>query len=551
MSPNVIRWLLWLSLAFIVVATGYPLVILLGQSIFPDLLGGSLDGAFSAWRRIFQTPDLITMLRNTVAWAVAVTLLSWVFGIPCGYWLARARLRFKLWLRLSVLAPIMTPPYIMALAYILIMQDGGFAVRLIESLPEGIRFWFFSFWGVTTVMALASFGYVALAVEATLGSIPRRLELAADMVGARRWQTFRSVILPLMLPAVLNSGLLVMLEALSNFGVPAVLGTRANLPLLPAEIFFLVTSWPVDLALATSLSSLLCLVALISLYGSRWLTARRGEMKFRASGANLVRPGRWTRLIILAWFGALFFFSTLLPYSAMILTSLADRWQGRWPSLTLDHYLSLFSPGSRSFDALLTSLGLSIGAATLCILIGSLIAYATVFGRGWLKNLVEGLATLPRVAPKIVIAVGLILAWNAPWVGINIYNTVWMLLLAYVVIYITDALNYSNASLRNLNRSLEQAAEIAGAGPLRILLTVVLPHLRPALTAAWVTTFIVCMRELVASLLLLPPGVDTTATFIFNQFEQGDVSEAMAMATVTILLSTVVLVVFQARRPRD
>ncbi len=551
MSPGAIRWLLWLALLFIVAATGYPLVILFAQSIFPELLGGSLDGAFSAWRRIFETPDLVAMLRNTVAWAAAVTVASWIFGIPCGYWLARTRLKGKLWLRLSLLAPIMTPPYIMALAYILIMQEGGFAVRLFEGMPQGLRFWFFSFWGVTTVMALASFGYVALAVEATLGSIPRRLELAADMVGARRWQTLRSVVLPLMLPAILNSGLLVMLEALSNFGVPAVLGTRANLPLLPAEIFFLVTSWPIDLALATSLSSLLCLVALISLYGSRWLAARRGEMKLRSGGAGLIEPTRWGRIGIHAWFVTLFFFSTLLPYAAMVLTSLADGWRGRWPTLTLDHYIELFAPGSRSFDALMTSLGLSVGAATICIVVGALIAYATVFGQGVLRHLLEGLATLPRVVPKIVIAVGLILAWNAPWVGLNIYNTVWMLLLAYVVIYITDALNYSNAALRNLNRNLEHAAEVAGAGPLRVLWSVVLPHLKPALLAAWVTTFIVCMRELVASILLLPPGVDTTATFIFNQFEQGDVSEAMAMATVTILLSTVVLVVFQWRRPRD
>ncbi len=548
MSPRVVQALLWLALGFILVATGYPLAILLAQSVFPELLGGSFDGAFSAWRAIFATPELGSMLVNTLLWALAVTFLSWVFGIPCGYWLARVELRGKLWLRLSLLAPIMTPPYIMALSYILIMQDGGFALRLIDGFPEAFRFWFFSFWGVTTVMALASFGYVALAVEATLGSIPRRLELAADMVGASRFQTLRHVLLPLMLPAILNSGLLVLLEALSNFGVPAVLGTRANLPLLPAEIFFLVTAWPIDLALATSLSSLLCLAALVALYGSRWLVARRAELKLRGSETGLARPGRLAVCGIWTWFMALLLLSTVLPYAAMILTSLADQWQGAWPSLTIDHYRALFAPGSRGFSALMTSLGLSLGAATICVVVGSLIAYATVFGRGMVRHLVDGLATLPRVVPKIVIAVGLILAWNAPWVGIDIYNTIWMLLLAYVVIYITDALNYANAGLKTLNRNLERAAEVAGARPGRVVWSVVLPHLRPALLAAWITTFIVCMRELVASILLLPPGVDTSATFIFNQFEQGDVAEAMAMATVTIGLSTVVLIAFQQSR---
>ena len=551
MSPRVVQALLWLALGFILLVTGYPVLLLFAQSVFPEILGGSLEGGFSAWRRIFETPDLLRMIVTTLLWAGSVTLLSWLMGIPCGYWLARYRFRGKMLARLSLLAPIMTPPYILALAYILVMQDAGFATRIFEAFPVGIRHWFFSFWGVTTVMALSSFGYVALAIEASLGSIPRRLEVAADLLGARRWQTLRHVLFPLLLPAILNSGLLVLLEALSNFGVPAVLASRANLPLLPAEIFFLITAWPADLALATSLSSLLCLFALVALYGSRLLSKIRGEMRLRGSASPLSRPGPAMRLFIAFWFGALFVFSTALPYAAMVLTSLADQWQGAWPSLTLAHYRELFAPGSRGFGALMTSLGLSTAAATLCVVIGPLIAYATLFGRGWLRPVVDGLATLPRVVPKIVVAVGLILAWNAPWVPFDLYNTVWMLLLAYVVIYVTDALNYSNAGLRTLNRNLERAAELAGARPGQVLLRVVLPHLRPVLIAAWLTTFIVCMRELVASILLLPPGRDTTATFIFNQFEQGDVAVAMAMATVTIGLSTVVLLIFQFRRPAD
>ena len=155
---------------------------------------------------------------------------------------------------------------------------------------------------------------------------------------------------------------------------------------------------------------------------------------------------------------------------------------------------------------------------------------------------------LPRVIPKIVMAVALILAWNAPWIPINVYNTVWMLLLAYVAIYITDALNYANAQLSGIGSNLERAAALMGASRWTVFARIVLPQLKPALLAAWLTTFIVCMRELVASILLLPPGVDTSATFIFNQFEQGDIGLAMAMATLTIVLSMLVMAVVQRRR---
>ena len=530
------------------IATGYPLAILFLQSVFPQILGGSLEGFLDAYRRIGETPDMLVLIRNSLAWAGATTVVAWLFGIPCGYLLARTNLPGKLWARLSLLVPIMTPPYIAALSYILVMQAGGFGDTLVGGLPEGLRAWFFSFWGVTLVMALSSFGYVALAVEATLSGIPRRFEDAATLLGASWGQTARRILLPLLLPAVFNSGLLVFLEALSNFGVPAVLGTRSNLPLLPAEIFYLVTSWPVDLALATSLSSLLCLFALFTLYGSRWLAGVLGAGEYRPGQASITPLSVGQRWLAWAFIGTLFVLSSVVPYAAMVLTSLAQTWGVGWPTLTLAHYTEIFAFGSRGLQALWTSLWLSITAATLCIAIGGYIAYVNVRASGWAQRFLDGLATLPRVIPKIVMAVALILAWNAPWVRIDIYNTVAMLLLAYVVIYITDALNYSNSTLRAMSVNLENAAAVLGASRFTIFTRVVLPRLKPALLAAWLTTFIVCMRELVASILLLPPGTDTTATFIFNQFEQGDLSVAMAMATVTIMLSTIVLVLFTLRR---
>ncbi|MCC5807131.1 MAG: iron ABC transporter permease [Opitutales bacterium] len=539
---------LLLCAAFFLAATGYPLALLLLQSVFPGFLGGRWDGFLDPYRRMLATPDIVRMLWNSLAWAGSVTVVSWVFGIPCGYLLARTDLPGKLWARLTLLVPIMTPPYIAALSYILIMQEGGFADIVLGGVPGGARALFFSFWGVTLVMALSSYGYVALAVEASLRSLPTRLEDAAAVLGADWRARARHILLPLLLPAILNSGLLVFLEALSNFGVPAVLGTRSNLPLLPAEIFYLVTSWPVDLPLATSLSSLLCLFALVSLYASRWLGARGGRAAHRPGVSRLVRLKRgWT---VAGWcfFGGLFAAAAVLPYTAMVLTSLAERWGGGFPGLTLRHYAALFEPGSRGMGALATSAGLSFAAATTCVFVGGYVAYVSVRAEGPLQKVVDGLALLPRVLPKIVMAVALILAWNAPWVRIDVYNTVWMLLLAYVVIYITDALNYANASLRSVDERLENAAAVLGASPLTVFRRIVLPQLRPALVAAWLTTFIVCMRELVASILLLPPGVDTTATFIFNQFEQGDISAAMAMATVTILVSSAVLIAFQMKQ---
>ncbi len=537
----------FLSILFLAIAAGYPLALLLLQSVFPRFLGGDWSDAFAPYRALAQADDLGRLLFNSLSWAGATTLTAWCLGLPCGFLLARTRLPGKAIARLTLLAPMMTPPYIAALSYILIFQPAGFADRLLV-LPESLRRWFFCFSGVTLVMALSTFGYVALATEAGLRAISQRLELAAVQLGASRRRVFLTVVLPLLLPALLNAGVLVFLDALSNFGVPAVLGSRANLALLPAEIYHLLTSWPVNVPLATALSSLLCLFAMISVFTTRWLTRHnhgKGQRAF-APHEHPLRP--WQSLLAWIWIGGLFLLSTLLPYGAMIGMSLIGRWEAGAPLWTTEHYAAIFAADSGGRAALFTSLRLSLGAATVCVGVGGMIAYTAARAQGWVRGCIDTLAVLPRVLPKIVMAVGLILAWNAPWIRVNVYGTVGMLLLAYVVIYITDALNFGAASMAQINRGLETAAEQLGAGRLRIFVQVVLPQLGPALAAAWLTTFIVCMRELVASLLLLPPGMDTTATFVFNQFEQGDVAAAMAMATVTIGLTTLVLIPVQIVR---
>jgi len=528
------------AIVFLGLAAGYPLVLLLMQSVFPDW-----SRAFGPFRAMFETEGLPALLRNSLAWAAATTAAAWLMGIPCGYLLARTRLPGKGFARLTLLAPMMTPPYIAALSYILIFQPGGFGDRL-TGVPEGFRASFFSFEGVTLVMALASFGYVALAIEAALISLPPRLEDAGRQLGAPRGMVVRRILFPLLLPAILNSGILVFLDALSNFGVPEVLGSRANLPLLPAEIFHLITSWPINFPLATALSSLLCLFALVSVFTTRWLTRHslaRGQRAFQARQHPL-KP--WQALLAWGWVGGLFALSTLLPYAAMIAMSLIERWEEGRPVWTAARYAEIFAADSAGRDAVFTSLKLSVGAATICVLAGGFIAYVAARSGGWVRKTIDSLAVLPRVLPKIVMAVALILAWNAPWIRVNLYGTIWMLLLAYVVIYISDALSFGAGSMAQMNPGLEHAARQLGAGRARVFAQVALPHLAPALAAAWLTTFIVCMRELVASLLLLPAGVQTTATFVFNQFEQGDISAAMAMATLTIGATTLILLLFQS-----
>lgn len=550
MNPRTARFFLILGLAALFLTIGYPVGVLFVESILPGLIGGAPGRWFEAYTRMWATPGLAEMLWNSLLWGLCTTLGAWLLGIPCGWLLARANMPGKKWARILLLVPLMSPAYINALAYVLAMQPGGFADLLTGGLPEGLRSLFFSFWGVTFVMVLASFGGVALAIEAVLRGIPSRLEDAAATLGAGRAVTFLKIMLPLIAPAVLNSGILVFLDAISNFGVPAVMGPRSNLPLLPAEIYSYATSWPVDLPLATALSVLLCAGAVALLSLGRALLSRHPIGRSRPSPCRETPLGPFGRFLAWGWFLLLFIAGAGIPNGVVIATSLVENWGAggggiRW---TLAHYSRLFTPGSGSFQALATSLTLSALTATVCVLLGALAAYGIHRAPGRLAALLDSLGLLPRMIPRIVTAIAFILAWNAPWVTLEIYNSIWLLALAYFALYQSDALRFADTGMRQIGPNLEQAAALFGAGPVRILRSVILPLLAPGLFAAWMTTFVVCMRDWVASIILLPPGVQTIGSFIFNQFDQGNISQAMAMTTATVVLGSVVLVAMQSRK---
>ena len=230
----------------------------------------------------------------------------------------------------------------------------------------------------------------------------------------------------------------------------------------------------------------------------------------------------------------------------MIIASLVGDWEKPGLGLTLEHYRSLLSSGSTGRSAILTSLWLSTLAATIATAIGAFTAWTIARNGGVAARWLDRVSVLPKVLPKMVMAVALILAWNAPWLPFDVYGTVWMLLVAYVVLYMSDALRFADAGMRAVPANLERAAELAGCTRFGAFVRITLPLLRRSLLAGWITAFIVCMRDLVASVLLLPPGTETIGSFIFNQFEQGRSEEAMAMATLSTIVGGGVLLLVRA-----
>lgn len=540
-------WPVWVGLSAVLLTIGFPVAMLFLQSVFPNIGESSFAEAFRPYLAIAGTDGLVRMWSNSLGCAVLTTLFAWALGLPAGWLMARTNLPGKSLLRVSLLLPVMSPPYLLALAYVLLLNDNGLVDTFVGPLPEILRKGFFGMGGVAFIMGLTSFGTVALLVEASLQNVSTRLEDAARCLGVPPASIFRHITLPLLIPALVNSGVLVFIDTLSNFGIAAILGPRSDLVLLPAVIYEMLTTYPADVPRAAAISSILAVAAVVLVTAARIYIGIRVVANGRVPSGRLTQLNRWAMIGAFGFFALLFFFSSFLPNATVCLMSLIERWQGGNPVFTLKHYTAILQWGSGGMQALTTSAGLSAAAATACAALGGITAYALARYKGRGVSLLDHLSMLPRVLPNLVIAVGFILAWNAPWLPVRIYGTLGILFLAYVAIYQAVAFRFADAGMRQLALRLEQAAACLRASRLSILTRIVFPMLFPSLFVAWISIFVMCLRDWVASIMLLPPGAQTVGSFIFSQFEQGDFAQAMAMSVCTVVLSTVLLVAANLR----
>jgi iron(III) transport system permease protein len=230
-----------------------------------------------------------------------------------------------------------------------------------------------------------------------------------------------------------------------------------------------------------------------------------------------------------------------MPLLAVLATATSRTISGglKLDNLTLDNFAQIFEDPTGGLSALTNSFSLGIATALITGIIGAIAAYLVTQTKVRGRLLIDSLTVLPNAIPGIVVAVGLILAWNLPFLPITPYNTPLILLLAYCCILLPHPVRYATAAFQQIGPNLEAAARVFGAGRLTAFRRIHLPLIGPSLIASMMLVFAVASRELVASVLVAPVGMWTISTYIWRQFEQGSIQLGMAMAFTTILLATV------------
>ncbi|BCB90300.1 hypothetical protein Psuf_076130 [Phytohabitans suffuscus] len=387
---------------------------------------------------------------------------------------------------------------------------------------------------------------VFLLMVAAFRSMDPSLEESALMCGASRWQVFRKITAPLTRPAIIAAVLIMTVRSLESFEVPALLGLQNGIYVFTSRIYFVLRTYPPDLAAAGSLAIGLLVLAMIGVAISH-LAGRSGKTFQTVTGKGFrPRPmelGRWrpvTGAVILLYF----FFTVVAPLCVLLYTSLLKFYQppslDAFRSMTLENYRELLEL-SQAGTALKNSLFLGIASATLVMAGMAVAAWIVVRSRIPGRGLIDQFAFVPLVIPGLVL--GLALSFVYLRSPVPIYGTIFILLIAYCTRYMPYGMRYAVTSMHQISAELEESAQVSGASWWQTFRRVLLPLLSPGLLAGWIYILVVSFRELSSSILLYSPGNEVLSILIFEQYENGQFPVLSALGVVMVLTLVVLVTV--------
>jgi iron(III) transport system permease protein len=515
------------------IATATAAAFLLAFTVLPIvyMLWLSTTGAgLTHYSRLLAEPRQRELLANSLILAAGSAALATLLGAPLGFLLARANLTGKAVFRIALILPLVIPPYILALAWLYVSGPTGIVARLVgEGVVSG---WTYSLAGAVLVLGVSLFPLSMLATEAAALRIEGRLEEAGLLVAPAR-RVFWRITLPLMSPAIAAAALAIFVLALSEFGVPGLLRVRV----FTTEVFTAFAAF-YDFGAATALAVPLLALALVAgvalklVIGDRVLTTRRS-----LNPAPAIHLGRW-RVPTMALLAMIFSLAVLLPLAVLAIETRSMVWLG--------------VAASGSAAAIVNSIALAGAAATVIVSVAVMLGHATARASSVRRGFAEMALLVAFAVPGTVVGVGLIGLWNRQGLAGVVYTSPAIILIAYLARFTPIAILMLAAGARQLPRSSEEAAEIAGAGWGRTFTRIVLPQMRSALVAAWVVSFILAFGELGATVLVAPPGESTLPVRIYTLIANAPPGQvaALALMQAAVVLTVLTLLAFVRLWPR-
>jgi len=538
---------------FVFYLAGIPLVMLLYGSIRSAPIGEpGATYTIQNYVKAYFDREFYLLFWNSLKFAVGTTAISFLIGTYLAWVSERTNTPLKKLFVVMALIPFIIPGILSTIAWILLLSPKIGLINLavkellgLESAPFNV----YSMGGMVWAEAIHLYPLVFLLMSAAFRNMDTSLEEASLSAGSSTFTTFRRITLPLMRPAMFGALLIMFVRGIEAFEVPALIGVPARISVFTTKIFLAIHQFPSDFGLAGSYAVTLLIISTVGvlIYGR---ITRREERYATVTGKGyrprVIDLGPWKYVTCASAF-FIFFLAVLLPVFVLLWSSFIPYYgvpsRELMAKMTLANYKYILNY-PLALTAFKNSFYLSVGSATLVMLLTSVIAWITVKSKLPGRAFLDNMTFIPIAMPGIVLGVSLI--WVYLTLPIPIYGTIWVLLLAYITKFMPYGIRAASASMIQINKELEEASLASGGTWFQTFRKVLLPLLMPGFVAGWIYISIIALRELSTSILLYSYNSTVLSIMAFDLWEGGQYTYVCALGVLMVLL--LVVMAFVARK---
>ena len=543
----------WLLSTILIVAISLTLVPVL--RLFVEGVTDQGAVGLSLAGEVLRQPSTLSALKHSLVTAGFGTLVSVVLGSAFAFLVALTDLRAKAALVFCLMIPMMIPPQITALSWTQIMGPSSVLLKTLGLAPPlGSPQPLYSAQGIILLLGIQHMSIIFLTLRAGLRAIPQEVVEAARISGARGLRTWWQVVMPLTLPSLAAGTAITFVTALGNFGIPAMLGIPAGYATLPTLVYQKLAGMGTSvLAEVSILAMLIGAVAVTGILTQRFFQSRQRVYLVGATSRPLAIPLGAARLPVEVLLWAVVCTILVLPMFGLLATSLVPAYGVplRLDTVTLQAWTEVLLRQPVTTRAFANSFGLAIGAAVVLMLLCLPLAWLMERNPTRLSRLFDSLLDLPYALPGVVLSIAMILLLiKLPFTDATLYGTIWIIFLAYLARFFAVMFRPVQASLKQLDPAMGEAAQSVGASLFQRLRDVIVPLSAPAAAAGAILVFLTAFNELTVSALLWSSGTETLGVVIFNLDDSGEtaMASALAMTIVLVVMALMVLVQLMSRR---
>lgn len=492
----------------------------------------------------FQEPaETFALLLNSLIFAAGSSTFSIVIAIVLAWIAIRTNAPLRGLFELTAILPNVVPALLVSMSWVLLLNPtNGIVNVILEGLFGFKPFNIYSMGGLIWVEGMVTAPLAFLLIAAALRSMDPALEESAKTLGSTEIGLTWRITFPLMRPAILAAWTLNFVRAIESFDTPSIIALPAGIDVFTTKIFReALESFPSNDNLAAAYGVGLLFIALLFVTFYRRMTAkveRYTTVTGKGFRPHTIDLGKWKGLASGAAL-IMLFFMVVVPLLTLLLISLLPYYHtptwGTFQKLTLKHWVDLYHQ-ERVVKAVWASVRLAVFGATACIFFASCIAYLTVKTKIAGRSILDGLAFIPWAFPGTAMALGLL--WAYVKFPLPIYNTLWIIGIAYVTRFLPFALRATSSTIIQIHTELEEASVACGAGFIATFRRILIPLMRPGILAGWILLTTIFMREFSASLFLSSAENEPIGPLLFWLYQDGSFGTVAALGIVISAIST-------------